>query len=272
MTQRFTCSDKETLIAFIYGECDAADREGVERHLAECAACADEVQGFGVVRTALAEWTPPERVAGFRLVRDEEPVRAAEPVPATVLRPARWWQRSMPTWAKAAAAVLLFAAGAGLSNLDITYRDGALTIRTGWARPVVTAHNAPASTPAVTPAAAQGDAAPWRADLAVLERNLRDDFTRQLTARADTQQASAVGYDERRVMAKVQEMIGNSERRTQTDLAMRVAQVQGEFGFQRASDLARVRQGLGQVEGRVGAEALTQRQMLNYLLTVSQKK
>ena len=43
MTKPFTCDDKSTLVAYMYGEVDAAARESVEQHLAACAACAAEV-------------------------------------------------------------------------------------------------------------------------------------------------------------------------------------------------------------------------------------
>ena len=43
----FSCTDKETLVSYIYGECDAATRGAVDAHLAGCPACADEVAGFG---------------------------------------------------------------------------------------------------------------------------------------------------------------------------------------------------------------------------------
>ena len=71
----FSCTDKDTLVAYIYGECDAATRGAVDAHLAGCPACADEVAGFGVVRDTLSQWSAPERAGGFRLVRDEEAPR-----------------------------------------------------------------------------------------------------------------------------------------------------------------------------------------------------
>ena len=125
----FSCTDKDTLIAYVYGECDDALRGAVEAHLATCAACADEVGGFGRVRTTLSEWAPPDRVGSFRLVREEE---AAAPAPARILRPARWWQAPVLALAKVAAGILLFAGGAALANLEVRYDSGGFVVRTGW--------------------------------------------------------------------------------------------------------------------------------------------
>jgi anti-sigma factor RsiW len=264
MNQLFSCSDKETLLAYVYGECDGSDRARVEAHLPLCAACTEEVAGLGGVRTALAAWVPPAEAGGFRIVRDEEPQ-----APATVLRPARWWARPMPTWARAAAAVLLFAGGAGLANLDVRYGADGLTIRTGWNHPTA----APVVA-AVQPPAASSSSAPWRNDLVALERQLRGDFAAQVQARPAAQAvSSSPPADERQIMARVQTMLNQSEQRWQRELANRVVQVQGEFGVQRRTDQARITQALSQMQGQTGAEIAQQRQYINYLLnTVSLKK
>lgn len=275
MSREFSCSDKETLIAYIYGECETDDRRLVEMHLASCVACTEEVDGLGGVRQTLAEWVPPAEAGGFRIVRDE-PVAQA-----TVLRPARWWSRPLPRWASAAAAVLLFAGGAALANLDVRYGPEGLSVRTGWQHSAPLADQRAAAAPAGAATVASQPpqaAAPWRADLAALERQLRSDFTAQFAARAAAaQQASTGSPDDRQLMTRVRSMIddsvGESERRWQRELADRVVQVQGEFGLQRRSDQVRMLQALGQLQGQTGAEIAQQRQYINYLLsTVSQKK
>ncbi len=147
----FSCTDKDTLIAYVYGECDDELRAAVEAHLSTCAACADEVGGFGRVRTTLSAWTPPDRIGSFRLVREEE---VAAHAPARILRPARWWQAPVPALAKVAAGILLFAGGAALANLDVRYDSGGFAIRTGWqnAPPVAARDGRPTGRPG-TPAA-----------------------------------------------------------------------------------------------------------------------
>jgi hypothetical protein len=278
----FSCSDKDTLIAYVYNECDATTRGVVDAHMAACPACADEVRGFGMVRETLSKWRTPDRGGGFRLVREEE---AGAPSPAKVLRPARWWPAPLPALAKVAAAILLFAGGAAIANLEVRYDKDGFVVRTGWPRtmpaasqvaavqPVVTGHPAapaPTLTPALSPNRVQGDS-PWRGELASLERQLRDDFRQQLAAAgsanagASPMKVSAdADADESRLMTRVRALVDDSYRRQQIEMAYRISQVEGDFQAQRKADLVRVQQSFGQLEGPQPS-LQQQRQMMNYI-------
>jgi hypothetical protein len=73
----------------------------------------------------------------------------------------------VPGWAQVAAALLVLGVSMGIANVEVR-RDGTgWTLRTGWSK--VPAQNAAAL--AATPAAA-----PWRADLTALERQLRTEL------------------------------------------------------------------------------------------------
>ena len=109
------CPNHELLVTYLYDECDQAERESIDAHMALCASCAEEIQGLRDARVHLAAWSPPALPLGFQLTRTE-----AEP-PATVLGMAGlasrssksegWWRQPLPAWAQAAAAVVIFAAG-----------------------------------------------------------------------------------------------------------------------------------------------------------------
>jgi anti-sigma factor RsiW len=291
----FSCTDKDTLIAYVYGECDEALRGAVEAHLATCAACADEVGGFGRVRTALSEWTPPARVGSLRLVRDEE---VAAPAPARVLRPARWWQAPVPALARVAAGILLLAGGAALANLEVRYDSGGFAIRTGWQKappaeahnavgqpvapatpsvPVTTATPVPAAAPAQPPA---GTDAPWRIEMALLERQLRDEFHQQLTTvRTASAPGAPVGVpasvsaDERRFLASIQGMIDDSTERQQLWTSYRINQVMSEVQSQRRADLVRVQQNFDRLDALPAAITDPRaKPLMNNLFQVSLKK
>jgi hypothetical protein len=238
----FTCSDKDTLVSYIYGECDASARAAVEAHVATCAACGDEIAGFGSVRSALSGWAPPDRAFHFKIVRDEE----ERPAGATVLRPARWWASPRPLLARAAAAVLLFAAGAVLANnVEIRYDKDGFVVRSGWQKPV--AQPSPAARPAVT-AQAQSPAPPptaqpnpsdaqVREQLASFERqvrDLRDEFNARL-ASVQTAPAQAAGA--------VQPVSFVTTDEDQLDAHIRA--IVDQTIFQRRIDLQRVQPGLG---------------------------
>ncbi len=280
----FCCTDKDTLIAFLYGECDDATSAAVNAHVADCPACADEVRGFARVRETLSQWAPPDRVGGFRLVRDEPAVPARA---ATVLRPARWWQGPLPVLGRVAAAILLFAGGAAMANLDIHYDQNGLSVRTGWQQ--AARSPSPAATGAVSmadyelPSAPETSAmapttvstptagTPWRLEMAALERNLREEFHRQLAAArasssgiAPTRVSFETDTGEARLMAQVHALIDESDRRQQLEMSYRINQLEHDMQARRTADVIRGRQSFGQL-GATPVYLPEQRQMMNYI-------
>ena len=116
-----TCDRREDLVAYLYGECEAEERERIEAHLAACERCAAKVDGLRSVRRSLAAWAPPEADLGFRIVSD---------LPR---REAPWWRRvgSRPAWGVAAAACV--AAAFVLGVLDVRWEGDGVVIRLGRA-------------------------------------------------------------------------------------------------------------------------------------------
>ena len=63
MTEGFCAYEEsrgELIVAYVYGELDAVERESFERHLAQCSTCRLEIEALGVVRQQLSHWAPPE--------------------------------------------------------------------------------------------------------------------------------------------------------------------------------------------------------------------
>jgi anti-sigma factor RsiW len=259
------CDDKGALVTYLYGEANDAERKRFEAHLATCPSCAAELDALGGVRTTLAGWQAPNEALGFRLVRD--------PVVVPIRR--KWW--SAPAWAQAAAAVLLLASAAAVANLDVRYGRDGFEIRTGWqARPAesaaATTQLAAGSAARLTPAALASPA-PWRDDLAALGQQLRQELaSRPAPALAQPVTVSAAGLDSAQVLRLIDGRINTSEERQRRELAVGLSRVNQDFEMQRRIDLARFDRGLGQVETRTGFEATQQRQMIDYLMKVSQKK
>jgi hypothetical protein len=100
------CDDRERLIAYVYGECDAGERGAMERHLAECFACRGEINALRRVRQDLLAWDVPE----------------PQPIWRPVLRaqPAHWATRASG-WMLAAAASLVLMAGAAGGAVTSAY-------------------------------------------------------------------------------------------------------------------------------------------------------
>lgn len=252
------CGNTDALMSYLYEEGPAAERPAFEAHLRQCERCAAEAASLRAVRVDMAAWTPPETVLDFRIVR--EPAQAKS----------RWgWMSTMPAWAQLAAASLVIGVAAGLSGLDVQYGSDGLIVRTGWSRPAGArpAGDAPA-------AAAAGADAPWRAELAALREQIQTELGQAASAppvaRTSAGGGEAMGNDE--VLARVKQLIEASEARTQREMALRLTEMVRDMDTQRRADMRRVADGLGVLEGRTGAVTAQQREVMNYLMKVSQRQ
>lgn len=264
MTNFFTCDDKERLVAYLYGETSDRERASIDAHLAACGLCSDEVEGLRAVRVDLAAWQPPDADLGFRIVRE----------PVAVTR--RWWQ--VPAWVPTAmAAGLLLAFGAAAANIHLEYGPGTVALRMGSAATPAAAQARPeTATTAAVPAPTSGaDAQQFKDALAALEVKLRSEMASMRTAAAgnvSARTASAGNVGRAELLQRVQELIDASERRQQRELALRLAQVVQDFDTQRRSDMVRIENGFGQIEGLTGQEAARQSRLINYLMRTSQQR
>ena len=263
MSDTFHCGDNTALVAYLYDECEPGERAAIDAHIGLCAACAAELAALQSARLQLAAWTPPEEDLGFAIVRPQisgpsaqgwaSPKASDSPAPRG-LRPGAWFRRPMPAWAQVTAACLIFGLGLSLGIVRGT------TPGTPAAQTAVAATAPPAPATAVT-----------SKDLAALEQRLRAEMAELRATPALTSSGAQPGNNAQ-VMAQVRALIEESELRQQRELALRTAQVVRDFDSQRRVDLAQIQRNFGQIEGLTGAEVREQRQMLNYLMRVSEQR
>ena len=242
----------EALIGFLYDDVtgEPAGRALFETHLETCARCQDEIAALRVVRKQLARWSPPE--PGFAVTSRQAAVAGPQ-----VGQPS-WW-REIPAWAQVAAALLFLGVSAGLS------------VRTGWLKTpsqpgLATAISAvPIAPAAVAPSG--GPAEPWRADLAVLERQLKAELrAMQLSAATIAARPQPVrATADADVLRRARALLDESEKRQQRELALRVAEVMRDVNLQRQADLVKIDRYVGAVESKVGVEVLKNRQKMNQM-------
>jgi anti-sigma factor RsiW len=254
MTMPVGCENKEAIVAYLYDEVDAIERNRIEAHLAACGECRAEVNALRSVRIELPAWAPPERDLGFAIVDRAQ----------TAAAPRRW---VMPAWGLAAAATLVLAAAAAIANVEVSYGAQGLSVRTGWARETAAQSTTAAQNTTATSrqtAAVQPDV---RAELTNLERRLRAEFA---TKDTDVRPVAATATNESSddVLRRVRTLIGESETRQQKELSLRLAQVLRDFDRQRQTDLIRIQYGLGQLERTSAAD----REMVNHLVRVSSQQ
>ena len=267
-------NDSETLLDYLYEEGEPDQRRQIERHLAECKSCADVVRDFQSVRGQLSAWTPPTTQLGFKVVQELPPADKIAPLKRGWHPPVARWS----AWVQAAAALVLFLSGMAVSQLNVQYANGGLTVSFGRESGIgnresgrdVTLAPVPAVTMAVSPAAISPEE--------TLRQALASDQSRS-AAGAGPRQAQAVpsssrdAADSDALLRRVQASIDRSEQRQQQELALRLAQVVRDFDAQRRADLLRVDQNFGQLEGQTGAAMARQRdELMNYLMRVSQSQ
>jgi hypothetical protein len=285
---RYSGDRDQAIVSYLYSDdsaFDRAERAAFEAHLVTCDRCRTELDAFDDVRASLGRWSPP----GFRVdaplwappsasagasadrrsLGEGWPGGPIRPTPDPPASASQSWWREIPAWAQVAAAMLCLGVGAGIANLDVRYDGNGLQVRTGWlaAAPVARSSQAAAGTP--------GNDAPWRVELTALEQRLRADLRQPAPAVANAASsgnaANAISGD---TLRRVRALVDESERRQQTELALRLAEAIREVNAQRQADLVRIDRNIGAMQNNTGREMLRQRnEMLNYvsLRTASQR-
>jgi anti-sigma factor RsiW len=219
----------EALLDYLYEEGDPAERLKIAKHLQTCATCSVAALEFQTVRGMLSEWRPPASQLGFRIVQDGQvespPAARASWVPS--------WR--LGGWAQAAAAVLLFAAGAAVSQLNVHYGDGALTVSTRSAGPNAPAvRNASIELPALPPSSVEAGPGVDQISKGIVP-----------VASGVGQRPTSTPADVEQLLQRVRSMIEQSEIRQQRELALRLSQVAREVDTQHQADLLRIQQDFG---------------------------
>lgn len=152
------CGREKELIAYLYGESATEESADFRRHLADCAACAEELAAFGGVREVVGEWREEvmrsipalnvaERVAPVNASTKAE-TRAPQVTHAVKAERTRSASAALreffslaPTWlrlATATAAVVLCALAAlTLARAEVRWDSGGFAFNTGVTERVV---------------------------------------------------------------------------------------------------------------------------------------
>ncbi|HXW05351.1 MAG TPA: zf-HC2 domain-containing protein [Vicinamibacterales bacterium] len=253
-----TC-DSELLVGYLYDEVSAADRQRLERHLAACPGCRAEVDGLSETRETLRAWTPPAADLGFEVIR--------RPVEIGRRRPAFHVPRRLGL---AAAAVLVLALASALANLDVRLASDGVSIRTGWNHAAAPPTQRDAGVAAATPSHAEST--PTAADFAALTVRLRELEAAVASRPPASATESTVSVSRVELLRQVRQLIAESEKRQQGELALMIGQVHRDVDAARRADFARLQQGLAQVQGLNDAQVLWQRQVEDRLLRAVQQQ
>jgi len=269
MSEVFCCDDKETLLAYLYGEAPPDLCRQVERHLRGCGACSQDSESLQSVRSHLQTWIAPEPVLGLSV--DSANLRMATP-PAD----RRWVARSYewPVWAQVAAAVFVAGVGLALANIQVRSTPDGTTVTTGWipatpspATASVAYGSAPASSGPVTAAAdSAATSQEWRVALVELEQALRREMATPpvATRTADTVRRNDSSNDAA-LWRRVAMMLEASEERQRQDMALRMMQAEQVWNVRRQTDLASFQRSLSSLQSRTFAVQANQKEVIDHV-------
>ena len=255
MSEVFRCDDKETLVAYLYGEVDDEVRREVDRHLRTCVACTRETEGLQGLRRDLQSWLPPEPELAFGIVQRTP---APAPPPAVLTSP-RWSSLSaVPAWAGVAAAALFVGVAASIANIQVRSTPDGYVVTTGWMQPA-----APAA--AAMPAASNADE--WRGELNALAQSLRRELaSRQVPANAaaplriaSTTLDVSANAD---LLRRVREMIAESEERQRQEVAQKFVLADHAWNARRQTDLVKIDGSFRSLQNRTFAVQANQQEMI----------
>jgi hypothetical protein len=206
---------EEALVAFLYNDMAPDERRVFEAHTGTCLVCRSELAALGAIRATLQEWTPPD-IVHTRLAKEA----------ATTGRPGLWSSlRKVPTWAQVAAAALVLGVAAGMANLEVNVGPDRLLVRTGWSAE-------PDTRAGVQPAANMVS----REELAALEADLSRQIREVASLNQQLVAANAAAQAEG-VLRRVQGLVSESEKKQQTELALRLATFSNDVQARRNEDL-----------------------------------
>lgn len=257
----YTADRDEILIAYLYGEIETAQRAAFETHVATCERCRHELGELRGVQVRLQDWSAPAATGMVGVL----PARGA-PVSSMRRKPSvAGVLRELPAWAQVAAALLFLGASAGIANLDIRFDHDGLSVRTGWSRPLARTDSATGPTEPVSAATA---ARAWQPDLIALEERLQKELHANVAPAAQAGRAAT----DTELLRQVRALIQESERKQQTEVALRIGEVVRDVDTKRGTDLANIDRTLRTVQNDAGIEIARTQQRLNYLTRVSLQK
>ena len=275
--------DHEQLVSYLYDDLSADDTARFERHLRDCAACRGELSELRGLRSTLSAWTPPQPELAFEIAHAPHVPAHAITAPHAPAHehahsharvPSRWRAWWTPAAGLAAAAVLVLAAASALAHVEVRYGADGLSVRTGW-----NTNDAAPQSAAATPASpVTADAQKLEASYVDLERRLRDlELESHKPAapspvRTVSQVSPASRESDAEILARVRDLLTQSESRQQHELAIRIAQVLRDVDAQRTADLSRIQQGLGRIDAMTTADAAAHRELANYLITSTRQQ
>jgi anti-sigma factor RsiW len=230
------CEQRENLVAYLYDEADANERRSMEKHLASCETCREELRAFRDVRQDLLAWDVPAHESVWK--------------PFVTARTQPVW-RQVPAWAMAAAATLVFAIGlaGGFAGRVLAARTDADVV----AQPAQ-ANAQPAVQTVSAPSVSIDEFRALQSRIGDIERAA---LTRPVSAAPVSMSASSNAA----ILAQVEQLIRESEGRVTHKTSQRILSILTDMNKARMADTAMLQQQIADVQERTNGNILAVKNM-----------
>jgi anti-sigma factor RsiW len=231
------CEERENLVAYLYDEVDANERRSVEKHLAACDTCREELRAFRDVRQDLLAWDVPAHESVWK--------------PFVTARTQPVW-RQVPAWAMAAAATLVFGIGVA----------GGFAGRVIAARTVApdAGMQASAAVPAAQPVAQPMNAAPGVTGVSIDEFRALQSRIGSIERAALTRPAASASpvpaASNAAILAQVEQLIRESEGRVNHKTSQKILSIIADMDKSRRADNAMLLQQINDMQERTNGSIL----------------
>ena len=226
---------RETLISFVYGECESVEQERFESHLESCEFCRTEVGSFRSMQGALEEWKVLSVPRGFSFVPGRIEVR----------KPPSWWRLEVrPLLTVAIATTLDLVVGLSFVDFEFLLGGDGLMFRVGsFEEYVATNVKTGGGTDEDLVTKVLGD------DSTTPQESLAREFSGQTLSdtnseivRAPLGIGGALELGRQELLNRLQMLVDQSEAAPERALAARLLGLAQEFDVQRRKDELRIKQ------------------------------
>ena len=166
----------------------------------------------------------------------------------------------------------MLAAASALAHVEFRYGADGFSVRTGWNTGAAAVQTASVVPSAASPATKKVDVSYADIERRIHDLEVASHSAAPLSPVRAVSQITPNRASDAEVLARVRELLAQSESRQERELALRIGQVMRDMEAQRTADLTRIQQGLGRIDAMTTADVAAHRELANYVISSTRQQ